>query len=60
MWITILPDENKWVKYIKEYCHTGDNEKDHRESDRAIKLFLLSLWYKKILEEWGKVNKYYS
>ena len=35
-------DEERWVKHIREYCHTGDNKKDHMEADKALMLFLLS------------------
>ena len=32
--------EEKWVNYIKEYCHSNDHESNHSEADRALILFL--------------------
>lgn len=50
-------NEKKWINHIKEYCHSGDVENDHSEADKALKLFLLSLGYSALVEEWEKVEK---
>lgn len=52
--------ETRWINYIKEYCFTGDTESDHVEADKALKLFLLSLGYKDLIEEYEKVEKWYA
>jgi hypothetical protein len=53
-------NEKKWINHIKEYCHSGDVENDHSEADKALKLFLLSLGYSALVEEWEKVEKWYA
>jgi len=50
----------KWIKYIKEYCHSGDTEADHGEADKALCLFLRSLGYGELVDEWEKVDKWYA
>ncbi len=53
-------DEQKWINYIKEYCYTDDPEADHGEAVKALKLFLISLGYSKLIEEYEKVAKWYA
>lgn len=53
-------EEVKWINHIKEYCFTGDVEANHGEADNALKLFLLELGYKDLVDEWEKVKKWYA
>lgn len=53
-------EEKKWINHIKAYCFTGDTEGDHGEADNALKLFLLELGYKDLVDEWEKVKKWYA
>ncbi len=61
-----MNDEEKWINYIKEYCYpsearkTEDTENWHGEADKALCLFLRSLGYDKLVDEWEKVPKWYA
>lgn len=52
--------EQKWINYIKECAFTGDPEVDHPEADNALKLFLLELGYKDLVDIYEKVSKWYA
>lgn len=49
--------ERKWANHIKEYCHSKNKKENHQEADRALVLFLGSLGYVKIINEWENVKK---
>jgi len=55
-----LTDEQKWINYIESFYENRDWETPHREADKALCLFLLSLGYPKIVEAWEKAHKSYS
>lgn len=60
-----MDEEQKWINYIKEYCSPRpgkyeDVETFHVEADKALCLFLRSLGYSALVDEWEKVDKYYS
>jgi hypothetical protein len=52
--------ESNWINYMKEYCHSGDTEADHFEADKALTLFLLSIGYSDIVDEFERVKKWYA
>lgn len=53
-------NEQKWINHIKAYCYSGDVEANHSEADKALTLFLLSLGYSALVEEWEKIDKWYA
>lgn len=53
-------DEEKAINYIKKYCYTDDPEENHGEADRMLCLFLISLGYNKLVDEYEKVGKWYA
>jgi len=57
---TITTDEQKWINYIKEYGFGWGVEDNHREADKALRLFLISLGYKKLIKIYDKVSKWYA
>lgn len=56
----LVTDEQKWINYIKEYCFGGDIEISHSEADKALRLFLISLGYSKLVNIYDKVEKWYA
>ena len=51
--------DSVYINYIKEYCFGGDIEINHSEADKALKLFLISLGYSKLVNIYEKVEKWY-
>lgn len=41
-------------------CNTGDEEDDHLNADRVIIRILTELGYHKVVDEFNKIEKWYS
>lgn len=53
-------NEEKAIRELKKWQGEGDTEIQHSFADKILMDFLNSLGYKKIVEEYKKIPKWYS
>jgi hypothetical protein len=52
--------DEETAERIRRDCMSGDNEGDHSEADGYLCELLESLGYKKTVEAWRNVGKWYA
>ena len=48
------------IKQLRQDCQSTDTERDHSNADDIICALLITLGYADVVEEWGKVDKWYA
>ena len=52
--------EEYCIKGLKEYCYSSDTEGNHCKADDIITQLLSGLGFKKLVEEYDKIFKWYA